>query len=294
MDAIETESVDELLPRFWPPVLEQGRVADRAFAAAYAALPDRNRAWIKTGLAALYAALGGPLPLAVGQERVCGHDLSLVTRETPLDFVLVACGPGFASPARLMAAVLPALCARVPEVAAVRVGGAWPKSLLTTLELCGIESAFRLGARAFAGLGKELAGLGRGAIVVLDGLAAPATGPAGPHVFPARVAGRAGIFPEADTPFDWDALAFAQPDLTLCVHGGPAPDQAPFAAAAGTLAEAAGLGYDAVYVGNAQVEAALAAAPLSLGPGRETLWLWPQLTPGMFRRQQVQARVTSR
>ena len=61
MDAIETESVDELLPRFWPPVLEQGRVADRAFATAYAALPDRNRAWIKTGLAALYAALGGPM-----------------------------------------------------------------------------------------------------------------------------------------------------------------------------------------------------------------------------------------
>ena len=294
MDAIETESVDELLPRFWPPVLEQGRVADRAFATAYAALPDRNRAWIKTGLAALYAALGGPMPLAVGQERVCGHDLSLATRETPLDFVLVACGPGFASPARLMAAVLPALCARVPEVAAVRVGGAWPKPLLTTLELCGIESAFRLGARAFAGLGKELAGLGRGAIVVLDGLAAPATGPTGPQVFHARVAGRVGIFPEADTPFDWDALAFAQPDLTLCVHGGSAPDQAPFVAAAGTLADAAGLGYDAVYVGDAKAEAALAVARLSLGPGRETLWLWPQLGPEVFRRRHWQARVHAR
>lgn len=294
MDAIEIDPAETTSSPCWPPVLEQGRVGERAFATAYAALPDRHRAWIKTGLAALYAALGGPMPLATRLESELDHDLALVRCDAPLDFVLVACGPGFASPARLAAAVLPALCARVPEVAAVRVGGAWPKPLLTTLELCGVESTFRLGARAFAGLGRALAETGRGAVVVLDGLATPVTSASGPAIVSARVGGRVGVFPGPDADFDWDALAFAQPDLTVCVHGGSVPDRTSFVAADGTLAEAAALGYDAVYVGDVQGEAALAAAPLSLGPGRETLWLWPQLPPGMFRRQQLQARVTTR
>ena len=73
--------------------------------------------------------------------------------------MLVACAAPFASPARLAAAVLPALCARVPEVAAVRVGSAWPKPLVTTLELAGVESVFRLGRRAFVALGRELAAM---------------------------------------------------------------------------------------------------------------------------------------
>lgn len=269
----------------WPSVLEQGRLGDAAFAAAYARVGDRQRAWIKTGLAALYAACSGPAALSEDRQSRLGYDLLFREREIPLDFVLVACAAPFASPARLAAAVMPALCARVPEVAAVRVGGAWPKPLLTTLELCGVESAFRLGRRDFAGLGRELAGRGTGALVLLDGLAAPRDLPDAVLPRIARTTGRVGVFPEDGAAFDWDALAFAQPDLTKCVHAGACPDREGFTPAAGALAEAADLGYAAVYAAETRHEAGLAAAPLVLGPGRETVWLWPGLTPRTFRRR---------
>lgn len=274
---------------FWPDVLEQGRVPDATFAAAYARVADRERAWIKTGLAGIYAACGGPLEPGCRQERLCGHDLRLGWVERPLDFVLVVCGASFTSPARLAGAILPALCARVPEVAAVRVGGAWPKPLLTTLELCGVESVFRLGLRAFSGLGRELAGRGRGAVIVLDGVVRPSWDVPGVRVLAARLDAPLGVFPGPDAAFDWEALAFAHPDATFRVHGPSCPDGAPFAAAAGGLAEAGDLGYAAVFVGEADVDAALGVAPLVLGPGRETFWLWPGIAPETFRHKRLRA-----
>lgn len=278
----------------WPDSLERGRVGEGAFAAAYARVTDRQRAWIKTALAALYAAWGGPRPLDETRQAALGHDLRLTRLDTPLDYALVACGPGFASPARLAAAILPALCARVPEVAAVRVGGgAWPRPLLTTLELCGVESVFRLGSRAFAGLARELAALGRGALVVLDGLAVPAVPTGGPTVLDARLDGPVGVFPGPDAAFDWDALAFAHPDLTFHVHGATPPPTGPFVPGQGALAETAGLGYAAVYAGEADARAALTAAPLVLGPGRESLWLWPRLAPAVFRQRRYHARAAA-
>jgi len=277
--------------RPWPEALERGRVGDAAFAAAYARVSDRERAWIKTGVAGLFAACGGPMPVSRRQETVCGHDLCLARVERPLDFVVVACGAAFASPARLAGAIMPALCARVPEVAAVRVGGVWPKPLLTTLELCGVESVFRVGVRALAGLGAALTERGRGAVLLLDGVATPAWPASGPTIVPARTAGRVGVFPGPDAAFDWEALAFAHPDLTFCVHGPSCPDRTPFVAAAGGLAEAVNLGYDAVFTGEADLDTALGVAPLVLGPGRETFWLWPGLTPETFRATRLRASV---
>lgn len=277
--------------RSWPEAMERGRVGDAAFAAAYARVTDRERAWIKTGVAALFAACGGPLPLRRREETLRGHDLCLASLDCPLDYALVVCGSGFASPARLAGAVLPALCARVPDVAAVRLGGAWPQPLLTTLELCGVESVFRLGVRAFAGLGPELSARGRGAVVCLDGVSLPSWPASAPRRIPARADGPLGVFSGPDAVFDWDALAFAHPDRSIRVHGAPCPDGKGFVAAAGGLAEAADLGYAAAFAGEADLEAALAVAPLALGPGREMFWLWPGITPETFRQKRFGASV---
>ncbi len=281
MDADHVDSVFD-----WPEALQQGRVDDAAFAAAYARVPDGHRAWIKTCLAGVYAAWGGPMPFSRAEELRLGHDLRLLRRDRALDFALIACGPSFASPARLAAAVIPALCARVPEVAAVRVGRRWPHALLTTLELCGVETVARVGAQAFAGLIRDLAGMGRGAVVFLDGVAEPAGIGPGLRTLPARINGRAGLFPASEADFDRQALAFAHPDMEFYVHGdpaGPVPLAPPFAAAPGGLAEAASLGYDALYLAGDHLDQGLGAAPLVLGPGRETFWLWPNISPEAFR-----------
>ncbi|EFL53218.1 conserved hypothetical protein [Solidesulfovibrio fructosivorans JJ]] len=280
---------------FWPPSMERGRVADAAFARAYAAVTDRQRSLLKTGIAAIYAACGGPMPPYRRERLVLGHDLVLDRLDTPLDFAVVLCGAGFASPARLAAAVIPALCARVPEVAAVRVGGgSWPQPLLTTLELCGVETACRIGVRALAGLWRELARQrGRGAVVLLDGVAPPAkpddTGTL--QSLTAKTSGRCGILCGPDDGLDREALRFAQPDMAFSVHSHDEHWGAPFAVAPGGLAEATECGYDALYVAPGDVRRALGAAPLVLAPGRETFWLWPRLSPDAFRRVATAAAV---
>lgn len=283
---------------FWPVAMERKRVPDAAFARAYAKVPDRDRALLKTGIAAIYAAYGGPLPAYRRQEAGLGHDLRLIRQDVPLDFAVVLCGASFASPARLAAAVIPALCARVPEVAAVRVGtGNWPHALLTTLELCGVETACQLGPRSLAGLWEELPHRGRGAVILLDGVPFPDEAPED-HIqlFRALTTGKAGIFCDPDAPVDREALCLAQPDMAFSLYGDreDADWGESFAPVAGGLAEAADCGYDALYVGQNQLEQALGAAPLVLGAGRETFWLWPQLFPDVFRRVVTAAAVDTR
>ncbi|MFP5258559.1 MAG: hypothetical protein ACLGQH_06015 [Acidobacteriota bacterium] len=275
----------------WPEPMERGRVADTAFAAAYNRSSDLQRAWIKTGLAAVYAALGGPLPASRERRDSLGHDLSLTSLDAPLDFVLVLCGRDFLSPARLVAAVVPALCARARDVAAVRVGGAWPRPLLTALELCGLETACRIGSRDLPEVLAALPAKGRGAVMVLGDVSLPARLPAALDVHVARIAGRAGVFVQDDACFDADALAFAHPDMDFFVHGGACPELSAFAAGQGELAQAADCGYDVVYAAPHLLPLALSVAPLALGPGRETFWLWPQLAPHVLRRRRLGAAV---
>ncbi|WP_300157504.1 hypothetical protein [Solidesulfovibrio sp.] len=266
----------------WPEAMERGRVSDAAFARAYGRVGDLGRARIKTGVAAIFAACGGPMPLARRSETVLGHDLVLTREDVPLDFVVIVCGPGFASPARLAAAVLPALCARTPEVAAVRLGGPWPEALLTALELCGVETACRVGPRGLTSLWAGLAAKGQGAAVLLDGAPRPAGDLAGRLVVhEAKVAGRVLVRQAADPVLDRDALAFAQPDLAI-IEASDAPG------APDALARTADSGYDAVYGDPADGRQGQ-DVPLILGPGRETFWLWPHLSPEAFRRRRAAA-----
>ncbi|MHC1710692.1 MAG: hypothetical protein AB9872_00855 [Solidesulfovibrio sp.] len=278
----------------WPEAMERGRVSDATFAAAYARVSDRHRAWIKTGLAAMYAANGGPWPLCRREATSLGHDLMLDRLETPLDYALIVCGREFVSPVRLAATVIPALCARVPDIAVVRVGERWPHVLLTALELCGVETVCRVGVRSMPDLWAALPAKGRGVVVLLGDVAAPAGLPSDLRLLKARVSGRAGVFPGAEADFDREALAFAHPDMTFFVHDDPRPGQPPFASAQGDLAAATDLGYDAVYAGDAHLRAAQKAAPLALGPGRETFWLWPDISASTFRQQRLTAAVENR
>jgi hypothetical protein len=280
-----------LSPGQWPEAMEQGRVSDAVFATAYARTGDAGRAWIKTGLAAVYAALGGPLPALCQRRDSLGHDLLLTTEDAPLDFVVLVCGRDFLSPARLVAAVVPALCARVPEVAAVRLGGSWPGPLLTALELCGVETACRLGGRDLPGVLAALPAKGRGAVVVLGAVTLPANLPHSLTVQHTRHSGRIGVFGPANAGFACDALTFAHPDMAFVRHGGPCPELPAWTPGQGGLAEAADCGYAAVCAPPQELAAALVAAPLALAPGRETFWLWPGLPSQAFRVRRLGAAV---
>jgi len=128
-------------------------------------------------------------------------------------------------------------------------------------------------------------------VVVLGGGRPPSAMPSGVRLFDVAVAGRAGVFADCATTFDHEALAFAHPDMAFSLHSEGAAPQTPFSPGQGDLAEAADLGYDAVYVGTDHLDQGLKAAPLAFGPGRETCWLWPELPPGAFRQRRLAATV---
>ena len=86
-------------------------------------------------------------------------------------------------------------------------------------------------------------------------------------------------------------MAFAHPDMAFFIHGEACPELPGFAAGQGELAQAADGGYDVVYAAPRLLPLALCAAPLALGPGRETFWLWPRLTPHVLRRCRLGAAV---
>jgi hypothetical protein len=173
----------------------------------------------------------------------------------------------------------------VAEVACLRLGRPWPEALLTTLELCGVETVCRLGSRSLTGLWPQLAALGQGAAVLLDGAPRPGRDPgASLRLLSATVAGRALVQDGPEGAFDREALRFAQPDLALD-EAGAAPQ------ASDALVMGADSGYDAVYVGDGRLDAVPDEVPLVLGPGRESCWLWPQLPPEAFRRVRLAASV---
>jgi hypothetical protein len=199
-------------------------------------------------------------------------------------------GPGFASPARCLAALLPALLAGVPHVAVARVAedaSPWPAPVLAGLELAGQELAFALSPGQAQELAAELEGCcAPGALLGLGWGAGQ--GADGPELLRwSAPEWRVGAWAPAGD-WDWPGLAMAQAGCACEVWLPPKADAAP--------AEAAGLpvrrggwddflaaGHAARLVPPELARDALdAGARLVLTPGLEGCWAWPGLTPHRF------------
>jgi len=130
----------------FPAWLEAHQLPDSRFAKAYNALGDRRRALIK-GLIARHFALNppsGPASSSITRR----HDLLEHTSvQEPAPFVLLLLDDVCDAPALFLAALLPALCARVPQVLVARLGqrSAVPDALLAACELSGQEHLAALG-----------------------------------------------------------------------------------------------------------------------------------------------------
>jgi hypothetical protein len=129
-------------PRWLPDPLEACALPDDDFARAYDQAGEEVRAGLKTCLAALFA-LHPPTRRA---SRVIREDLDLglrvVRRATPLQAAVVLFGPEPPEPARILAALQPAVAAGVADIVAVRSAEApppWPAPVLAGLELAGQE-----------------------------------------------------------------------------------------------------------------------------------------------------------
>lgn len=135
-------------PACWSPPawLERTLVADARFARGYNALGDSRRALLKALIARHYA-LAPPAPCS---QTLTTQRFDLFTQRVetkPAPLVLLLTDESLDSPALFLAALLPALCARVPQVLVCRLGGksALPDSLLVSCELAGQERVAAVG-----------------------------------------------------------------------------------------------------------------------------------------------------
>lgn len=151
----------------YPAWLDQRLVSDFRFARAYNSLGDERRALIK-GLVARHYRLQHCGPSQVEQSEAFGiFDRKLVRQ--PVPFVLILVDALFDAPALMLAALLPALCARVPQVLVARLGKGAPDALLVACELSGQERLATLGPVQLQRLLFELAvGSAPGAVIHPD------------------------------------------------------------------------------------------------------------------------------
>ncbi|WMW66076.1 hypothetical protein [Nitratidesulfovibrio liaohensis] len=166
-------------------------VDDAAFAAAYEATGDVDRARLKTCIArlhVLYGAAGSAGAVDMREGRTATRwrqGFTSVEHVSPCAWALVCVDAAWASAPRLLAAVLPAVFAGVASVAVLRVGGSgqWPAPVLAALELAGQEVVADVAPEALPALLETLAaGVAAGGTTGAEGAAAAARGAFRPGV----------------------------------------------------------------------------------------------------------------
>ncbi|MDL2272436.1 hypothetical protein LJC23_05325 [Desulfovibrio sp. OttesenSCG-928-I05] len=276
----------------FPLWIEDRLVDDGRFAAAYDTLSDQQRGACKLAIARLETVYGGMLP---GRDlrHIEANGVAHIMRREPVPWALFLLGQGFASPARLLAALMPAVLAGVPNILVCRVRGGvtpapLPPALLAALELSGQELVADLtprDARKLVEHACEHMTKGRvfflGSFLGCDNLllAASRAGHLCRAEFdPPRIAVSPAALPfygeEADATPDgafWPSFGyihFAHPDAEIMTLE---PDIIPGAEE-----------YSCVLCGEEEVEAWLLSAPLALTPGEEACWIWPDFSPAFF------------
>ncbi len=273
------------------PDIPCGRpVTESRFERAYALVDDRRRAWIKTAVACAYSFAEESPGAALKEFVVCSGGLAHRVRREPVAWAAVAFGPR-SSPAQVVAALLPAVAAGVPHVAALCLAGrnAPAPPLLVALELAGQEHVALVSARRLpACIADMRKNLGPG--LVLDLWSGPA---AGLPPLPARLwRPERPVMPAAwldsERSLDLEALAFAHPGTQVHVWGkaGAIPEGS-FVLHSGTFGEFARQGYFPAAVPVRRLDALAGKAPLALGPGMESCFIWPGLVPELFLQQSV-------
>jgi hypothetical protein len=275
-----------------PERLLRRMVAEAAFDDAYAAVPDDRRAWLKTCIACLCSRYGESR--TTFETHLLSHPSGFACRTgvSPLEWGVLFLGDGAVSAPSILAALLPLRLAGTREVVVVRVrekrdkNDIWPAPLLIGLELTGQEAVLDLtlkearllldslckgegrGTTLFLGSGKEVESLaGRCASI--------------PRVFcwqgalPLEV----GVW-NAPCCFDLDVLAWAHPQARLRVWEEDSTDHREASQRfEAFLAQECEL----LCVPSDKIEAALGRAEVVIGPGGEGCWVWPDLSPDLFR-----------
>lgn len=263
-------------------------IDDATLADAYAAVPDERRALLKTAIARLWEWYGPSRSVSSFVERRMRGGLSAREARKPVDLACVVCGESMASPAQLLAAVVPTVAAGARDVLVVKSRSAgWTTAQLVALELAGIERIAELEPDEISTLVREMAPQ-KGAVSLLFVDAPDAENSVTAHSSELRpLALRqkgAVLFQESGgAQFDLEALAFGQAGTPMtCIGEAGEVDHFDFSCE--------NRGFDYILTLDAQVAflpvqyhaAAMERFNVIMGPGFEACWLWPEITIETF------------
>lgn len=270
---------------------------DEVFAMAYEDIGDSKRAWLKTNIARLLDYYGPRKDRGGVVERHFRSGFNVHARYDAVDFAVVLFDASLLSPARLLAALVPALACGVEHVLAARVGangGPWRKAVLTGLELAGQELVVDLNDAEARRLFTQLRDTGRpGAVSVLGPKAAvikssELQSASKMGFWRPRFTRAAAVWMEDETTFDLDVLAFTHPDMVFSVFGAetelPADN---FSYEGADLADFMDAVIDVAYLPEGHIPQMVNKAKLVLGPGQEGCWIWPDLHTEHFQYQHI-------
>ena len=141
-----------------PGWLEACRPDDALYADAYESTPAELRALLKTAIAFAFHRWQPACDEQRTERRSARAGFRHSESSRPAGWALAHLGPGFASPARLLAALVPAVLAGVGRILIVSEAPFSP-AVCTALELAGLEDSFLLDADQMPGLYEDLRAL---------------------------------------------------------------------------------------------------------------------------------------
>lgn len=269
-----------------PEWLEAYGVEERELDEAYAALSQTERALLKKTIAQLFAFYGEHHIRERRLETHWSEGLASIEQWRPAPWAFACIAPDMASPAQLLAAILPPVSLGVEHclVARTSVASPWPAALLCALELAGIERVYSLPKEHLPHLLAHLMeqapsgvalGLGECGLPRLEGK--------GPRFVALRPPRSVALWSDGSVSWDLQAISFAHPRLRLIQQeSGEAPLS--FETGPGSDAWSAFVNQDVdgLFVPAGLMPSALQHHRLVLGPGQEACWVWPDLTRDVF------------
>ena len=138
-----------------PDWLDACRPDDALYADAYEGTPAELRALLKTAIAFAFHRWPSMDGETCRARRSGRSGFSHTELRRPASWALALLGPGFASPARLLAALVPAVIAGAGRILVVSEAPFSP-AVCTALELAGLEDSFLLHAEQMPGLYEDL------------------------------------------------------------------------------------------------------------------------------------------
>ena len=244
-----------------PPWLAECLVTDGELALAYENVAPKLHALCKHTLAVQHVFFGEAPDWEEQSLSRSTHGFHVRVCSKPVDWTLLIFDAEYASAPRLLAALTPALLARVPLVLCACTPGPARPELLCALEFAGLEHIYALDASQSLDLLRSLAAQpGQGRLVLL-------------HRGTLSVLRAAADAMELPC---WEERR--APVLRIC---GAEPDAALIQLAHPDAANAGNAAPDVLYCSGP--DAAHVQAPLIFPPGMEGCWLHPSLTPDFFR-----------